>query len=129
MFKLYKNKPLMSEIDRLEAIFECQKSLQTSFGFSDIRSINQVKSIKDTILSLTSELHEILNLFPWREWRNNGEHQVDQFHLKEEVADALHFFINLCLICEITPQDLFDSYMDKNLENLNRIKNGTNKTL
>lgn len=116
-------------MDKLDKIYEFQRQLQKSFGHDlcNLTGIEKVRAIKETILALTDELHEILNLFPWKDWKSyNGEHSSSLSDITEEVADALHFFINLCLILKISPRDLYSEYLRKNNKNIERIKNGTN---
>jgi len=117
--------------DRLEILFDCQKKLQKLFieEKNEFSIEEKTDRVKDTILSLEDELHEILQLFPWKKWKNySGNEFVDIKKLKEEIADALHFFINLCLICGIDSHELFDSFIHKNLKNIKRIENGINKS-
>lgn len=121
----------MAFIDRLEILFDCQKKLQSLLYKEGIELSIEEKtdSVKDTILSLENELHEILQLFPWKTWKNYSDGEfVNIKKLREEIADALHFFINLCLTCGIDSHELFDSFLHKNLKNIKRIENGINKS-
>ncbi|HMV01659.1 MAG TPA: dUTPase [Chitinophagales bacterium] len=117
-------------MDKLDQIYKLQRQLLELFGhnFDNLESDQKVIYIKDTILSMTDELHEVLNLFPWKNWKNySGEHHNLNLPLiKEEVVDALHFFINLCLMIGISSNELFDEFIKKNNKNIERIKNGIN---
>jgi len=39
--------------------------------------------------------------------------EIDEIHLKEELADALHFFIEACILIGMDAEELFDIYMRK----------------
>lgn len=117
--------------DRLEVLFDCQKKLQKLFiEEENLLSIEEkTDQVKETILSLQNELHEILQLFPWKKWKNYSDNEfVNVKKLREEIADVLHFFINLCLVCGIDSHELFNSFIHKNLKNIKRIENGINKS-
>ena len=59
-------------MDKLDQIYKLQRQLLELFGhnFDNLESDQKVIYIKDTILSMTDELHEVLNLFPWKSWKN-----------------------------------------------------------
>lgn len=117
-------------MDKLDQIYKLQRQLLELFGhnFDSLEGIQKVKDIKDIILSMTNELHEVLNLFPWKSWKTYSEehYNLNLPFIKEEIVDALHFFINLCLVMNISSDELFDEFVKKNNKNIERIKNGTN---
>jgi dimeric dUTPase (all-alpha-NTP-PPase superfamily) len=48
----------------------------------------------------------------------------DQIECKFEIVDILHFFMNMAVSIGMTPQEMYNMYMSKNLENRERQKNG-----
>ncbi len=128
--------PLDNIENKLETIFAYQKKLQLLYG-NDLQNLdNQIEKpivVKDMVLALTDELHELLNRTPWKPWRNYkvpedfNPSQDEVKEIKMELVDILHFFVNLCLIFNLSAQELFDFYMAKNSENIKRINRGYSK--
>lgn len=136
-FVLYKeNKEKINMInknDMLEEIFNTQKQLQEKtlgYNMDYMDPLEKAKYIKEMKLWLVDEIHEALHELPYaKDWSKkydkpdyNHEKQWQLF--KEEIVDALHFFVNICLASGITPKDLFEGYMEKNKENIDRQKRG-----
>jgi hypothetical protein len=50
------------------------------------------------------------------------EVDIDKYY--EELSDAFHFFIELCILSGLDEQSLYDIYFRKSNINMQRIKNG-----
>ena len=72
--------------------------------------------LKDFAWRITEELGEAMNCLKNKPWKSTPM-QTDVQHYKEEIADAFHFFVELCILSGISPQDLFEIYMKKNVVN------------
>jgi dimeric dUTPase (all-alpha-NTP-PPase superfamily) len=105
--------------DRLSDIFNMQQSLN-----DDIRSkrnldgLTHEEWIQKHTLAMLSEMAELLDEVNFKWWKNPKP--VDEDALKEELVDILHFYISMCLEAGMTPQELYDRYINKNKENFNR---------
>jgi dimeric dUTPase (all-alpha-NTP-PPase superfamily) len=47
--------------------------------------------------------------FKW--WKN--PQPVDRERVKEELVDILHFFVSMCLKCDISPEELYQGYLSQ----------------
>ncbi len=118
MSKIIKNKQTKiinkkEVLDRLGEIFESQKKFQ--YHFYDPAKISEEEKIKYTkefILSAHRELGEILNIIPWKLHRkNNKKYNVN--HLKEEIIDTIKFILNLCIVWQMTDDELYNVFIKK----------------
>lgn len=75
--------------------------------------------IRDVILCTTDELHEVLAEVHWKPWKDKRGIK-DLTAYREEMADVLHFILNLYLAAGLTGQDIVADYVAKNAENLAR---------
>lgn len=102
--------------DMLDSIFIHQKNLQKELN--TFPKYMEQQYIKDMVLAAHVELTEILNETAWKPWKKQQE--THPLKYKEEIADLLHFVINLCLAAEMTPKELYNLYINKNRENIKR---------
>lgn len=115
---------------KLEQLFDMQTRLQIDkmgghpaeldLFYPD--NTNKVQFIKDMTLALTDELHEALGEVGWKPWAKSQH--INREAYVGELVDALHFFINLCLVVDLTPTELFDRYVKKNQVNHKRQEEG-----
>jgi dimeric dUTPase (all-alpha-NTP-PPase superfamily) len=74
---------------------------------------NFIKSMAFRCITEIIEATECMRNKPWKQ-----THVVtDVEHMKEEIADALHFFVELCLLLGMSAEDLYTYYMKKNKVN------------
>lgn len=82
---------------------------------------------------ITQECAELRDWTPWKHWSQRLGNKRDDVvpwsaeHLKEvrlELVDQFHFFMALCLIWGLTPQMLYDIYLEKNQVNHARQNQG-----
>jgi dimeric dUTPase (all-alpha-NTP-PPase superfamily) len=107
--------------DRLQAMFDAQQKLQAMYNGYDLDNQTQddrIENIKLNVLALTDELHEALNETGWKPWATSRH--INEDALKNELIDAWHFFMNLCLHAGLTPDELFKRYAEKRAINVQR---------
>jgi len=106
--------------NELDIMFEKQKQLQRILGTYPKYMDEQY--IKDMVLAAHVELTEILNETPWKPWKQNQE--LYPLRYRAEIADLMHFVINLCIVAEMSHEELFRLYMEKNKTNIERKRGG-----
>jgi len=114
--------------DKLDLIFKYQTALQQKLGnLEKIDESPQMKQqfINQMILALFEESVEIMResgyknpeLVPFG-WKKGQIGDTEKF--KDEIADIIHFVINLCIVAKMDPDELFERYMNKNKKNHER---------
>ena len=118
------------EGDLLEAIFNRQKELmekyhpiekatglmQTEKVPVDLDSHRGQARLKDFAWRVTEELGEAMNCLKNKPWKQT-QMATDVNHYLEEISDAFHFFIELCILSGLDAKDLADIYFRKSLVN------------
>jgi dUTPase. len=84
------------------------------FGNIDHRFVQW--RIKDLAFRCIEEMTEATNTLKNKPWKQS-EVATDQVHFYEELADALHFFIELCITAGMTAEDLARIYHRKHAVN------------
>lgn len=107
-------------MDKLDEIFKHQEALQRRLGISP-RKYDQ-KYINEMTLAAIAELTEFIDSTPWKPWKI--QQKYDEKNAKMELADTLHFLVNLCMAIGMESDDLFNEYMAKNMENFARKERG-----
>ena len=105
-------------MDRLAAIFAMQKLLNDDIAARRGLDFSVEEWEQRLVLAMISELSEVLDEVNFKWWKNPKP--VDDHAVKEELVDILHFFVSMCLRAGMTPQEMYDIYMEKNRENFNR---------
>lgn len=119
--------------DMLKDIFTMQHKLQEKYCHIERRNScyypesvcidepadqNFIKGMAFRCITELIEATECMRNKPWKQ-----THVVtDVEHMKEEIADALHFFVELCLLLGMSAEDLYTYYMKKNKVNDWRIE-------
>lgn len=106
-------------MDKLDIIFQKQSEFQERVGNEPMFNI---QFVKDMILATIDELTEALRETPWKPWKKQQEWNMEKF--REELVDVLHFFVNLCLAGNMTSDELFNMYIEKNKVNHERQDDG-----
>ena len=52
--------------------------------------------------------------------KDQARKSFDEAKLKEELVDVTHFLLSMCIHSGMDAQELFDIYLEKNRENVNR---------
>jgi dimeric dUTPase (all-alpha-NTP-PPase superfamily) len=118
--------------DMLKAIFQYQGNVKNRFAeverkqgihHPDKVNINSVADqdyLRITGMRVIQELCEALECLRNKPWKTS--HVItDEEHMKEEMADAFHFFIELCISIGMDAEELFTYYAKKNEVNHWRI--------
>lgn len=123
--------------DRLKLIFDRQrklmekyhdielknKCLQTGDVPVDIQTTLGQQRLKDFAWRLTEEIGEAMSCLKNKPWKQTHM-ETDVEHYKEEIIDAFHFFVELCILSGIDENDLFKIYLFKN--EVNRFRQRSN---
>lgn len=113
---------------KLNEMFEKQKTLQERLGynFETMTEEERTKYMKDNIWYVITELDEAFREMPFgKPWKkyDSFDRAVHNENLKEELIDALHFFINILLAANLTPEEIYKIYCYKNNINHERQDN------
>lgn len=117
----------LPESDLLKAIFSRQVELMAKyhsieaqrgalvvepreFGNIDHRFVQW--RIKDLNSRSIEELMEAMNCLKNKQWKQS-EITTDKTHFYEELADAFHFFVELCITAGMDAEDLAMMYLKK----------------
>ena len=120
--------------DMLKEIFEFQKHLHekyvviesakgilTSKGEVDLNTCHGQQILKDYMWRVTEEIGEAANCLKSKPWKQS-EILTDEVHYKEEIIDALHFFIELLILSGFTAESVYELYFKKQEVNKFRIR-------
>lgn len=77
------------------------------------------KYIREVVLCATDELHEVLGEVNWKPWKDKRGIK-DIANYREEMADVLHFILDLYLAGGLTGRDIIVDYLSKHYENIRR---------
>lgn len=118
------------EGDKLDMIFKRQKELMKKYHNIELKqgllqtedcpvNLNDAKGqarLKDFAWRITEELGEAMNCLKNKPWKQT-QMETDTIHFIEEISDAFHFFIEMCILIGLTPESLTDIYLRKSLVN------------
>lgn len=111
----------------LRVIFAKQLELNKKIGHDLLlikeNAVERDRFTKEYILASADELFEVLHEINWKIWRKQRK-EVDEKKIQEELIDVLHFWINLCIIWNMTPDILEEIYLSKNATNHKRQDEG-----
>ena len=120
--------------DMLKKIFTRQHALLRKYQKIEVKNLPHVvpdkvpveinsylgqDQIRQRFFWAIVEMAEALDCLKNKAWKQTMV-EVDVDHFREEVADALHFFVEGCILAGITASDLFSLYMRKSEVNLFR---------
>ncbi|NLM95449.1 MAG: dUTPase [Firmicutes bacterium] len=105
-------------MDRLEHIFQLQRKFDDELIHNRGLDYDLSTWLQKETLAIVAELAELLNEVNFKWWKN--PQPVDRERVKEELVDILHFFVSMCLKCDISPEELYQGYLTKNQENFRR---------
>lgn len=78
--------------------------------------------IRWNVLAMEDELHEALAETGWKPWAKSQHINREAFI--SELVDAFHFFMNLMIIVNCTPDELLAKYAEKREVNAQRQEDG-----
>lgn len=89
----------------------------------DLHSHKGQHRLKDFAWRITEELGEAMSCLKNKPWKATPM-DTDIDHYKEEIADAFHFFVELCILSGIGAHELFQLYLRKSEVNKFRQRSG-----
>lgn len=99
------------------------EQLQIEAYGNDLRNVtgkDRDQHIRDNVLAATDELHEALAETSWKPWSTEtGIVNKDKF--KGEIVDTLHFIGNLILLAQLTEEEIWEAYREKQNRNRERM--------
>lgn len=109
-------------VDRLCDMFDRQESFMRILVQADkmpeypidLTSKYGQRQIKEMTWNLVEELAEAMFTLKNRMHRFTDHQDVDFEHFREELGDALAYFLEICIFSDISPQELYDEYCRKN---------------
>jgi hypothetical protein len=126
----------LEEQDRLKMIFERQTELINKYKDVERQNLPHVvpdnwpvnlethlgqDQVRQRIFWCMIELSEASDCMKNKAWKRTMI-ETDVPHLHEEMVDALHFFVEACLLMGMGPEQLFQLYMQKSRVNKFRIR-------
>lgn len=117
--------------DRLARMIRMQRELQVKtfgFDFESMTTQQRVDYVKENVLALTDELHELLAETSWKPWAKSEFLNEDKAF--SELVDAWHFMMNIMLAIVIGIDDgdvaehLANAYFEKREVNVKRQEDG-----
>lgn len=112
-------------MDKLEMMYTKQKAFMGNLGIrleANLNTHTGQDTVREIIFYLTQEIYEAAEWMKHKPWRQNPP----PFNVKEfemEIADIMHFFLELLIVCDIGPEKLFKLYSDKMEINKKRQEN------
>jgi dimeric dUTPase (all-alpha-NTP-PPase superfamily) len=110
-------------VDKLEDIFAQQTHLSAFYhtmradGFYSQEPITRCTTWTRAIVHECCELDNELN---WKPWKNPADLDANRQERLMEMADILHFVVQLALDQGFSADDLYRAYLAKNQENRSR---------
>jgi NTP pyrophosphatase (non-canonical NTP hydrolase) len=107
----------------LDHMLDMQREVESAWNRNvDTENPEAVSAyIRDVVLCATDELHEVLGEVNWKPWKNSrGIKNLEKY--REEMADVLHFVLDLYLAAGLTGREIIVDYLTKHYENLRRVQ-------
>ena len=119
-------------MNQLQKVLDTQTELQNRLGNNIKKMTEQQKTayVKNNVFFVTEELHEMTRELPYvKEWKDysqlSGEVIARRKELaQEEFIDVFTFLMNIALTLELTADEIYDLYFQKNKVNHERQDNG-----
>lgn len=119
-------------MNKLQKVLDTQTELQNRLGNNIKEMTEQQKTayVKNNVFFVTEELHEMTRELPYvKEWKDysqlSGEDIARRKELaQEEFIDVFTFLMNIALTLELTADEIYDLYFQKNKVNHERQDNG-----
>ena len=107
--------------DALDALLRLQRRIEDQWNRLpepwNPESVSQY--IREVALCLEDELHEALEHVHWKPWKaSRGFKDLSKY--REELADVLHFVLDLYVAADMTGSEIYKDYLAKHRENVRR---------
>ncbi|HIS04295.1 MAG TPA: dUTP diphosphatase [Candidatus Pullichristensenella avicola] len=106
-------------MDKLETLFAKQAAFNRSIN--ETRHLEEVTDdewVRKFAVALIVEAGELLDAARFQWWKN--PRPIDREHLKEEAVDVFHFAVSVALAAGMDAGELFERYLRKSQENIDR---------
>lgn len=90
----------------------------------DLTSKPGQRFVKECVFNMIEELMEASFTLKNRQHKLSEDSDVDFAHFKEEIGDAFAYFIEVCHLCGISANDLYQEYQRKNAIVKKRLQEG-----
>lgn len=90
----------------------------------DLETKAAQRLIKETVWNLVEELAEASYTLKNRMHRLTDERELDFDHYREELGDAIAYFLEICILSDISADDLYGEYSRKNQVVKDRLSKG-----
>lgn len=90
----------------------------------DLTSKLGQRFVKECAFNLIEELMEASFTLKNRQHKLSEDTEVDYAHFKEELGDAFAYFMEICHLCNITADDLYEEFRRKNQIVRRRLQEG-----
>lgn len=120
--------PAADSVAVLDTMLDLQRDVERGWGrLPDPEDAAAVSTyLREVILCATDELHEVLAEVHWKPWKQSrGVKDVAAY--REEVADVMHFILDLYLAAGLTGKDIYQDYVAKHNINIDRTTNSQYK--
>lgn len=117
----YSSDPVEEAARGLDHMLELQKDVENRWGrLPDPANGAEVsRYIREVVLCATDELHEVLAEVNWKPWKESvGIKNLDNY--REELADVMHFILDLYLAAGLTGHNIVYDYVAKHDTNVVR---------
>jgi len=117
-------KPCRMSADKLEEIFRMQSALNQRIGVSLPPPTDEEKAkwILNYTRAMQQELAELVDSVPWKWWAKYQK--FDEQNARVEVVDLFHFLVSLAQTLGMSPDDVYQAYLKKNVVNHQRQDSG-----
>jgi hypothetical protein len=129
--------------DTLDSLWKLQKTIQENVYGYNFKSMQKQMLRMNSFFTLNHEaIQDELREFReamggmdsmksalWKPWKKDHTEAVNRSFgeltgSEFEWIDMFHFFLNLAIMIDLTPKEIYNMYHAKNKENINRQKNG-----
>lgn len=117
-----------SPVAALDTMLNLQREVESKWGrLPDPHDDEAISTyLREVILCATDELHEVLAEVNWKPWKEpRGIKNIVAY--REEVADVMHFILDLYLAAGLTGEDIYQDYVAKHNINIDRTTNSQYK--
>lgn len=102
----------------LQILLNNQREFGKKFcNFGNLTLEEQTKWTKEFVMCLNNEFTELIEQLPWKHWKNYEGFEPNMKEIKFEIIDILHFFLSLCLVWDMSAEEILKYYIAKNKHN------------
>lgn len=120
---------ISEDANPLEAMLTLQFAFQARLGQLPVEEQDRTQYVMNNMLYTEAEGHEFLREIEgfksWKHYDWNGDEKEAHYKAAlEEFVDMLHFVLNIALAMGFSADEIYESYIAKNITNHRRQDNG-----